>query len=221
MTVEEIIKDACLETNTSLKDYGEEKALLDLNKIYRKVWRNVVKVHEEYFWNYWVTDIQEWATEYAIQRKEEENEDWEKIPWIAKVKQVFIKATDDWAYLEIPQLDDYEERKGYKGWYLADNHIILSREPKEDIQDWIKLVGIQSINDLTMEDDEESIFPWHEDLSDFWDVLALGLKQILWRAKQDFDKANLAGQEFELAQEDMRRFVAERVQSIYYTKLDY
>jgi hypothetical protein len=30
-----------------------------------------VNTHEDYFWNYWTTDIQQGATEYNIQRKEQ------------------------------------------------------------------------------------------------------------------------------------------------------
>lgn len=237
MDVKQIIEDACTETNTSLKEYWEEKALLDFNKIYRRVWRSVVRTHEDYFRNYWTTDIQEWVTEYAIQRKEqevpetriEEDENWEeievetwnmiKVPWISKVKKVSILFWEH--YKEIPQLTDLQERTGYKGWILRDNHVILTWTPEEDIEEWIKLEWIQSVNDLDWESTEEDIFPWHEDLSDFSDVLALGLKVKLWGAKQDFEKKATANEDYEIALEDMRRFVAERVQTVYYTNLQY
>ena len=70
MNVEDIILDASMETNTSVKEYWESKIIRDLNSVYRKVWRNIVRLHEDYFWNYWTTDIQEEVNEYAIQRKE-------------------------------------------------------------------------------------------------------------------------------------------------------
>ena len=94
MNVEDIILDASMETNTSVKEYWESKIIRDLNSVYRKVWRNIVRLHEDYFWNYWTSDNQEEGNEYAIQRKETsyEDEHWVtiKVPWIAKVKKVYL-----------------------------------------------------------------------------------------------------------------------------------
>ena len=222
MTVEEIIKDACLETNTNIKEYWEDKLISDFNEIYRKVRRWVVRVHEDYFWTYWTTDIQEWVTEYAIQRKEVEIEDWEeliKVPWIAKVKKVYILCWE--TYREVPQLDDFQERAWMKGWTLKDNHIILTREPDEDIENGLKLEGIQAVNDLDWESEEEDMFPWHEDLQDFTHVLTNGLKIKLWNAKQNFEKKQVAQADYDAAFSDMIVYISERVQDIYYTKLTY
>jgi hypothetical protein len=36
--------------------------------------------------------------------------------------------------MELPQLSDYQERTGMKGWVLKDNHIILTWTPEEDIE---------------------------------------------------------------------------------------
>lgn len=58
MNVREIIEDARAETNTSQHQVSDEKAMKKLNKIYQKVWRAIVNTQEDYFWNYWTTDLQ-------------------------------------------------------------------------------------------------------------------------------------------------------------------
>ena len=213
------IEDALVETNTSLAAYWEQKLYGDAFKIYLQVWRTISNTHEDYFWNYWITDLQEGATEYAIQR--EWDTTWDTpIPWIDKVKKVYVKQWD--TYVEIPQLSDLDERKWMKWWTIKDNHIILNWTPTEDVEDWLKLEWTISPNYPDMSDaDEEDLFPYHPDLYQFEPVLASWLKWKLWLAKQDFDKANLAKQEFYEGQEEMRRYIAERVQWIYYTNLTY
>lgn len=213
------IEDALAETNTSIASYWEQKLYGDAFKIYLQVWRTISNTHEDYFWNYWITDLQEGATEYEIQR--EWDTTWDTpIPWIDKVKKVYILQWE--TYVEIPQLSDLQEREGMKGWTIKDNHIILNWTPEEDIEDWLKLEWTISPNYPDMSDaDEEDLFPYHPDLWQFEPVLAAGLKWKLWLAKQDFDKANLAKAEFYEGQEEMRRYIAERVQGIYYTNLTY
>ena len=214
------IEDAVTETNTSVADYWEQKLYDDAIKVYLQVWRTISNTHEDYFWNYWFTDLQEWANEYEIQRTWEADEESNTIPWIDKVKKVYIKCWD--GYQEIPQLTDWQENSWIKGWTIKDNHIILSRTPEEDIENWLKLEWTISPNNPDMsEADEEDLFPYHPELDAYEPVLWLWLKEILWRAKQDFDKANLAKADFWEAKEEMRRYIAERVQWIYYTNLTY
>lgn len=220
--VQKLIKKSCRKTNTSLTEYWEDNILDDLNEIYSEIWRLIVNMHEDYFWTYWTTDIQEWATEYNIQRKEVIDETVTPaihIPWIAKVKKVYLLV--DERYVEIPQLSDLDERLWMKWWTLKDNHIILTRTPEEDIENWLKVEGIQAINELTMESDELDVFPWHEDLLQFKSVLYSWLNMVLWNWKQDFDKADEEEVKYTNKKAEMVRFIAERVQDIYYTKLTY
>ena len=213
------IEDAVLETNTSVADYWEDKLYGDAIKIYLQIWRTISNTHEDYFWNYWFTDLQEWANEYELQGQWLYSWD-EAIPWIDKVKKVYIKCWD--GYQEIPQLTDWQENSWIKWWMIKDKHIILSWTPEEDVEDWLKLEWTICPNYPDMSDDSAiDLFPYHEELWNYEPLLALWLKQILRRAKQDFDKANLAKQEFLEWQEEMRRYIAERVQWIYYTNLTY
>lgn len=222
MNVQKLIEKSCRKTNTSLTEYWQDNVLDDLNEIYSEIWRLIVNMHEDYFWTYWTTDIQEWATEYNIQRTEVIDETVTPaihIPWIAKVKKVFILV--DERYVEIPQLSDYQERLWEKWYVLKDNHIILTRTPKEDIEDWLRVEGIQAINELTMESEDIDFFPWHEDLLQFQTVLYSWLKKVLRDWKQDFEKANIETWKYENKKAEMMRYIAERVQDIYYTNLTY
>ena len=213
------IEDAVAETNTSIADYWEDKLYGDAIKIYLQVWRTISNTHEDYFWNYWFTDLQEWANEYELQWQWLYSWD-ESIPWIDKVKKVYIKCWD--GYQEIPQLTDWQENSWIKWWMIKDKHIILSRTPEEDVEDWLKLEWTICPNYPDMSSNDLSdLFPYHEELVNYESVLASGIKWKLWLAKQDFDKANLAKQEFLEWQEEMRRYIAERVQWIYYTNLTY
>lgn len=206
MNVKEILDYAYGETNTSQAQVSQEKTVEKLNKIYKKVWRAIVNAQEDYFWNYWTTDIQKGATEYEIQRREKQLGS-KLIPWIAKIREVQIKSG--------------EKYKSFEAWSLADNHIILDFIPQKDEEDWLRIVGIQAINDLKLTDEEEMIFPWHEDLQEFTTVLAKGLEYELWKGKQDFEKANFAMQEYQAELQEMIRFITQRVQKIYFTKLEY
>ena len=99
------VEDALLETNTSVSEYWEAKLARDCNKAYLRIRREITQTHEDFFWNYWITDIQAWANEYEIQREWVTENEWEEdeyvIPWIDKVKKVYLKQWD--RYVEIPQ----------------------------------------------------------------------------------------------------------------------
>lgn len=206
MNVKEILAYAYGETNTSQSQVSEQKAIEKLNKIYKKLWRAIVNTQEDYFWNYWTTDIQKGITEYDIQRKEVQMGN-KIVSGIAKIKEVQIKSGENY--------------ENFEAWSLADNHIILDFLPQKDEEDWLKIIGIQAINELKLTDEEEQIFPWHEDLQEFTTVLAKGLEYELWKGKHDFEKANFAMQEHQAELQDMIRFITQRVQKIYFTKLEY
>lgn len=223
MTIEEIFKDAYEDTNTSKTSYPYEKALRKFNAKYKELWRMIVTVQEDYFWTYRNTDIQEWAKEYKIEREETEYIDtfWEtvKVPWIAKVKRVSI-ITENWTEL-LNELSDSEELAWLRGYTVKDNHIILNRTPEETIEGGLKVEWIRAVNEITLDDEEEEVlFPWHEDLKDFYEVVMFGLKAELREHKQDFDKADRCRNLYEQKKEEMKRYITQRVQGIYYSKID-
>jgi len=223
MNVEEIFNQAYLETNTSKADYPYEKALVVFNELYKQVWRKIVNQDKQYFWNYWTTDIQAWVTEYSISRHQTIINEWEedefKVPWISKVQKVFL--IHDGIKEELRELSNYEEFLEAKWWTLKDNHIILNFEPNEDVENWLMIEWVENIEELTLESELEDIFPWHEDLSDFADLLYIGLREKLWRVKQDFEKANIAKVEYQELLLEMIRFISTRTWYIYYSELVY
>lgn len=213
------VEDALLETNTSVSEYWQTKLNADCSKAYIRIRREITQTHEDFFWNYWITDIQAWANEYEIQRVWTTDDDDNDIPWIDKVKKVYIKQWDN--YVELPQLADIQEREGVKGWTLKDNHIILNREPSEDIEDWLKLEGTCIMNQPDWTDNTDDIFPLRPELEYYKPILATDLKIRLWRHKQNFDKVKEAKQDYAEELMELKRFITERVQWIYYTNLSY
>ena len=181
----------------------------------------IVTTQEDYFWTYRTTDLQAWAREYKVEREQTSytDDEWNTVyvPWIAKVKKVCI-LTEDGSY-EVPELSDLEESTWMKWWKLKDNHIFLNWTPEEDIEWGLEIQWIQAINpidDLTA-NVTDTVFPWHSDLKDFYKVLMHGLKAELREHKQDFEKSDRARSRYEEEKEKMKRYITQRVQSIYYS----
>ena len=239
MTIQDLIVEAYEDTNTSTANYPYSKALRKLNEVYSEVYRMIVTTQEDYFWTYWNTNLQAWAREYKIEREEttllDENKNpvlddqWNeiKVPWIAKVKKVIIWTDEENSY-ELPELSDLEESYWLKWWTLKDNHIFLNFTPEEDVENWLEIQWIQAINELTNlnANIEDVVFPWHSDLKQFTKVLLVGLKAELRDHKQDFTKSdstkytNWARAKYNDELEKMKRYISQRVQSIYYSKLN-
>ena len=222
MTIQDLFVEAYEDTNTSTANYPYSKALKKFNELYEEVYRMIVTTQEDYFWTYWNTDLQEWAREYKIEREQTSYTDSQGntvyVPWIEKVKKVIIWDGDDSCY-ELPELSDLEESVGMKWWTLKDNHIFLNWTPTETIEWWLEIQGIQAINDISnlSSNIEDVVFPWHSDLKTFYKVLMYGLKAELWEHKQDFDKADRARSRYAEELEKMKRYITQRVQSIYYS----
>ena len=221
MTIEEIFKEAYENTNTSVTNYPYEKKKKKFNAMYKEIYRMIVNTQENYFRTYRNTDLQEWASEYKIEREQTSYiEEWETVyvPWIAKVEKVYL-ITENWQEL-LKELSDLEQVEGVRGYVLKDNHIILNRVPEETIEGGLRLEWIEAVNELTLEDEEGSIFPNQQDLRDFESVLVAGLKVELREHKQDFDKADRARNLYEQKKEEMKRYISQRVQSIYFSNVE-
>lgn len=224
MTIQDLFDEAYEDTNTSTANYPYSKALKKFNDIYKEVYRMIVTVQEDYFWTYWNTDIEEWYREYTIEREQTSyvDDQWNTVyvPWIAKVKKIYILHEDS-SKEEVKQLSSLEESIWEKWYVLKDNHIILNRTPTETIEWWLQLEGIQAINNISWTlneiNVEDVVFPWHPDLSDFYKVIMIWLKYELREHKQDFEKADRAKSRYEEELEKMKRYITQRVQDIYYS----
>lgn len=221
MTIQNLLEEAYEDTNTSTANYPYTKGLNKLNEIYSEMYRMIVTTQEDYFWTYWNTDLQEWAREYKVEREwtTYTDDEWvvHTVPWIEKVKKVIIWRDEETSY-ELPELSDLEESTGLKWWTLKDNHIFLNWTPTETIEWWLEIQWIQNINPVELTDEEEdAIFPWHSDLKQFHKVLMDWVRAELWEHKQDFEKSDRAKARYEEWLEKMKRYISQRVQSIYYS----
>lgn len=221
MTIQNLLEEAYEDTNTSIANYPYTKGLNKLNEIYSEMYRMIVTTQEDYFWTYWNTDLQQWAREYKVEREWTTYTDGEwvvhTVPWIEKVKKVIIWRDEETSY-ELPELSDLEESTGLKWWTLKDNHIFLNWTPTETIEWWLEIQWIQNINPVELTDEEEdAIFPWHSDLKQFHKVLMDWVRAELWEHKQDFEKSDRAKARYEEWLEKMKRYISQRVQSIYYS----
>ena len=221
MTIQNLLEEAYEDTNTSIANYPYTKGLKKLNEIYSEMYRTIVTTQEDYFWTYWTTNLQEWAREYKVEREQTSyvNEQWDTVyvPWIEKVKKVVIRTDEDTSY-ELPELSDLEESNGMKWWKLKDNHIFLNRTPEKTIEWWLEIQGIQNLNPIEATDNEEdAIFPWHSDLKQFHKVLKDWLRHELREHKQDTEKSDRAKARYDEWLEKMKRYISQRVQSIYYS----
>ena len=223
MTLQDLFVEAYEDTNTSTANYPYSKALTKFNEIYKRVYRMIVTTQEDYFWTWWNTDLQKWAREYKIEREQtsytDSNGNTVYVPWIAKVKKVSIWH-DDFKD-ELKELASLEESMWEKGYVLHDNHIILNWTPDEDIEWGLQIEWIQAINTISGTLSEinvdDVVFPWHSDLKDFYEVIMWGLKTELREHKQDFDKADRCRQYYNDRLEEMKRYITQRVQDIYYS----
>ena len=224
MTIQNLLEEAYEDTNTSVANYPYTKGLNKLNQVYSEMYRSIVTAQEDYFWTYWTTNLQEWAREYKVEREwtTYTDDQWvvHTVPWIEKVKKVIIWTDEENSY-ELPELSDLEESYWLKWWTLKDNHIFLNWTPDKDVENWLEIQGIQNINPVELTDNiEDAIFPWHSDLKQFYDVLKDWVRKELWEHKQDFEKSDRAKARYEEWLEKMKRYISQRVQSIYYSKLN-
>lgn len=147
MDIKNIFKAARAQTNTSKEKYTDEQLIVDLNFLYQRIWRELVARDENYFWTWRKTDIKKHKSEYRLE------EITGTQSGMYTIKEVFLNGE------HLPLLSDSEAKIGKKGWQILDDHIILNWTPQEDQTQAIKVVGIQTVNDLTLYDTESAIFP--------------------------------------------------------------
>lgn len=147
MDIKKIFKVAREQTNTSKEKYTDEQLIVDLNFLYQRIRRELVARDENYFWTWRKTDIKENKSEYRIE------EITGTQSGMYTIKEVLLNGE------ALPLLSDSEAKNGKKGWQILDDHIILNWTPQEDQTQAIKVVGIQTVNDLTLYDTESAIFP--------------------------------------------------------------
>ena len=147
MDIKKIFKVAREQTNTSKEKYTDEQLIVDLNFLYQRIRRELVARDENYFWTWRKTDIKKHKSEYRLE------EITGTQSGMYTIKEVLLNGES------LPLLSDSEAKNGKKGWQILDDHIILNWSPQEDKAQALKVVGIQTVNDLTLYDTESAIFP--------------------------------------------------------------
>ena len=147
MDIKKIFKVARSQTNTSKEKYTDEQLIVDLNFLYQRIRRELVARDENYFWTWRKTDIKKNKSEYRLE------EITGTQSGMYTIKEVLLNGE------HLPLLSDSEAKSGKKGWQILDDHIILNWSPQEDQTQALKVVGIQTVNDLTLYDTESAIFP--------------------------------------------------------------
>ena len=147
MDIKKIFKVARNQTNTSKEKYTDEQLIVDLNFLYQRIRRELVARDENYFWTWRKTDIKKHKSEYRLE------EITGTQSGMYTIKEVLLNGES------LPLLSDSEAKNGKKGWQILDDHIILNWSPQEDQTQALKVVGIQTVNDLTLYDTESAIFP--------------------------------------------------------------
>ena len=147
MDIKKIFKVAREQTNTSKEKYTDEQLIVDLNFLYQRIRRELVARDENYFWTWRKTDIKKHKSEYRLE------EITGTQSGMYTIKEVLLNGES------LPLLSDSEAKNGKKGWQILDDHIILNWSPQEDKAQALKVVGIQTVNDLTLYDTGSAIFP--------------------------------------------------------------
>ena len=147
MDIKKIFKVAREQTNTSKEKYTDEQLIVDLNFLYQRIRRELVARDENYFWTWRKTDIKKNKSEYRLE------EITGTQSGMYTIKEVLLNGE------HLPLLSDSEAKNGKKGWQILDDHIILNWTPQEDQSQALKVIGIQTVNDLTLYDTENAIFP--------------------------------------------------------------
>ena len=147
MDIKKIFKVAREQTNTSKEKYTDEQLIVDLNFLYQRIRRELVARDENYFWTWRKADIKKNKSEYRLK------EITGTQSGMYTIKEALLNGES------LPLLSDSEAKSGKKGWQILDDHIILNWSPQEDQTQALKVVGIQTVNDLTLYDTESAIFP--------------------------------------------------------------
>jgi len=96
---------------------------------------------------------------------------------------------------------------------IKDSSIFLYPLSKKTIENGIRGQVITSSKDLKLDDSETTIFPGHPDLRDYYELMYLWAKIDCRDCKQEFDKKQIAMQDFEYKKKQMISFLTNRYNS--------
>ena len=216
MEIKDYLLRARKETNTSEHQISDIELLSYLNRRRNELANEIIRlVNEDFFYDIFTTDLIAGQFEYSFQ---------ECTPSIEGVKKfITLEVKRDDHYILIPKkpmnslwftLEQMENLSINEAFFdIKDSSIFLYPLSGKTVQDGIRGQVITSIKDLKLNDTESTIFPWHTDLRDYYELMYIWAKIDCRDCKQEFDKKQIAMQDFEYKKKQMISFLTNRYNS--------
>lgn len=165
------------------------------------------KVDWEYFTYTYTTNIVDDQDKYLLPQADS------TTPWVLKVIEVAIKETTTSDYYKViyekgtkhvGNFTDYEAVNATSPYYDKRNgYLYLYPTPTANITNGLKILASVTLPDLEATSVEADIFPNHQEMRQYQDVIVAGLmRQIYWICG-DTELKQVAKQEFETALDKM------------------
>lgn len=217
-TIQDYIQKARKETNTSNYQLSDSELLDYLNRRRNELANEIIRsVNEDFFYEIFTTDLIAGQNEYSLQECSAEKEG------IKKLISIEVKRNEQEPYRLIPKKSmsttglSLEEMgslsKTQAFWDIKDSSIFLFPASDDPVLDGIRGQAIASIKDLKLTDREDQIFPWHSDLREWNELIYIWAKIDCWSAKQDFEKKQMARNDYEMKKKQMLTFLTDRYKS--------
>ena len=159
------------------------------------------KVDGEYFTYTYTTNIVNTQDKYLLPQADS------VTPWVLKIIEIAIlqEATSEYYTVikergtkHVDWFTDYEALNATTPYYDKRNgYIYLYPTPTENITDGMKILASVTLPDLETTSTEEDIFPNHQQLRQFHNVLVSGLREVIYQISWDSELKSIAKQEFE------------------------
>lgn len=159
------------------------------------------KVDGEYFTYTYTANIVEDESKYLLPQADS------TTPWVLKIIEVAIleKSTDEFftpiyerGTKHVDWFTDYEAENATAPYYDKRNgYLYLYPTPTENITDWLKILASVTLPDLETTTVEANIFPNHQQLRQFRNVIVSWLMTQIYWITGDTEMKQIAKQEFE------------------------
>lgn len=182
------------------------------------------KVDGEYFTYTYTTNIVDDQDKYLLPQATT------TVPWVLKVIEVAIleTATSDYYTViyekgtkHVDKFTDYEAVNATPPYYDKRNwYLYLYPTPTASITDGLKILASVTLPDLTTSSVEADIFPNHQEMRQFQDVIVAWLMAQIYWISWDTQLRQVATQEFEKAMQDMCWSLQKGQEPIYWEEPD-
>lgn len=159
------------------------------------------KVDWEYFTYTYTTNIVDDESKYLLPQADS------TTPWVLKIIEVAIKETSTSDYFKViyekwtkhvDWFTDYEAVNAVNPYYDKRNgYLYLYPTPTENITDGLKILASVTLPDLETTTVEADIFPNHQQLRQFQNVIVAGLMTQIYWITWDTEMKQITKQEFE------------------------